>query len=222
MRIELTLRCGENSDKVTCNLPGFLSRKKNFSVVLLKHLDRKFWNDVFWMPNKKPSIKFKNWWLLYLVGEKSHVDPATQVHPIPETRFFWVHMRFLWQKTGWDETENFENHTSSRISKKHLFEFRHPNFPFQGWKSWKTARDCLLIWKPLKISSTITVPIENLKNDIPYAVCESHRVPTTGITPPKKRRVALNVSLFHLFWFLSEARLSDGILPWKMVNTLWV
>ena len=55
LMMELTFGCCKNS-KSTCDLPGFLSRKKDFWVVLLEWLDRTFGN-VFWIPSTKPSTK---------------------------------------------------------------------------------------------------------------------------------------------------------------------
>ena len=82
-----------------CDLLGFLSLKTDSWVVLLQRLDRNFQNDDFEYLTREIALHFQDLWLLCLASQKSHVDPATQVHSIPKTTFFWVHVRFLWCKT---------------------------------------------------------------------------------------------------------------------------
>ena len=78
----------------TWNLPGFLSRKKDFWVVHPKRLDRKLGHDIFGHLTNNVASIVQGLRLLCLASEKFHVYPATQVHPIPKTMFSWIHMRF--------------------------------------------------------------------------------------------------------------------------------
>ena len=97
--LELTVgRCG-NSKKNQRSFPEFLSRQSWLLVVLLEGLDRKLWNDVFWLSIQKRSIEFSGFVTdMFSLGDNPH-KPAIQVHPIQETIFCWVHITFLWHKT---------------------------------------------------------------------------------------------------------------------------
>ena len=99
MMFEVTSSRGENVKNVTCNHPGFLSRKKDFCFIHPKWLDCEFRYDTVWMPNEKRSIEFSGFLaVMFSVGEISR-GPATQVHPIHKTMLFWVHVQFLWHKS---------------------------------------------------------------------------------------------------------------------------
>ena len=86
--IELTFGRCENSKKVTCNLPGFLSRKRDFCVMRLKPLHRKLWNDVFWIPEKKRSNTFSGLMTVeFSLGEITlRTSDSSLLHP--KTIFF--------------------------------------------------------------------------------------------------------------------------------------
>ena len=86
----------------TWNLPGFLSRKKDFWVVHPKRLDRKLGHDIFGHLTNNVAVIVQSLRLLCLASEKFHVYPATQVHPIPKTNVF------LDPRAVWNPKEKFE------------------------------------------------------------------------------------------------------------------
>ena len=105
-------------------------------------------------------------------------------------------MRFLWHKTEHDKIQFSECYifekesrtTSFRIFWSSHFKLRHPNVLCHGWKPWKKLRDCFRIFATARSSSTITVAIKKIKNDVRYAVCEVH----TSI--PEERHLAFQNS----------------------------
>ena len=75
-----------------------LSRKKVFWVIHPQRVDQEFQNKGFWIPNKQRSINVSGFMAVMSSSEKSYMDPANQVHPIPKTMIFWVHVRWVWHK----------------------------------------------------------------------------------------------------------------------------
>ena len=90
------------------------------------------------------ASKFQGWWLLCLAAEKPYVNPAIQVHLNSKTMILGRHAISLAQKLI-AKTKHLSATFLVRYSKKHRFEIfgkaisslRHPNVPFQGWKSWR-------------------------------------------------------------------------------------
>ena len=64
-------------------------RKETFRAFHPKRLDYKSWSTFFSIPQKRRSTtNFFCFGLSISMPQKSHVDPATPVHPIPKTMFF--------------------------------------------------------------------------------------------------------------------------------------
>ena len=130
-----------NLKKVTCNLPGFSSPKKDFWVVLLQWLHQIFLDDVFWMPNKSLALCIEGFWLSSLASEKSHVDPATQLHPVSKTMFFVSGCDFSSTKLNRLKQKKLNDTFLIQFPKKHRFRIliepfwiAIPKRPFPGRK----------------------------------------------------------------------------------------
>ena len=157
--IELIFDRCENSKKVTCNIPRFLSRKKDSWVVLLGQLDRKFWNDVFFgYPIKNVAITVQGLRVFHLASEKFHVDSATRAHPISKRSFFGFTFGFSGTKTGQAGKNHSECHkTSTKLHKTSFwnfrsshFELRKPKVPLQAWNLGRTHLEAFLNWATAK------------------------------------------------------------------------
>ena len=82
-----------------CNLPGFVSRKKDFWSSIQNWSTENFeMMFLFGYLMKNIALDFQDLWLWCLASQKSHVNPAIQVHPIPKTMFFRVTYSFLDKK----------------------------------------------------------------------------------------------------------------------------
>ena len=113
---ELTSGRCENSKEVTCNLPGVLFRKKDFRVVPPKRFCQKFWNNVFWMANKKKrSILFSRFVAVVFSVRKIPLRPSNPSSSHSKDNVFWVHVRFLWHKTEEAQTKPFHCYVSGKI-----------------------------------------------------------------------------------------------------------
>ena len=168
--IEPTFSRCTNSKKARAFFQDFYPGKEH-----PKRIDQEFRNKNFWILNKRRSIKFFRvcGCCVYLASEKSHVDSAIQVHPIPKTMFFWVHMRFLWHKTG--QRQNTLSVTLMVRCAKHMFGnfwsshfgLRRPNIPFSRIKNpgKKHMTSFEFLQRP-KVNSNITVPIKNMNNNV--------------------------------------------------------
>ena len=107
---------------------------------------------------------------------------------------FWVYVRFLWHKTEWSKTKNFSPTFMIKVSKKTLFRnfwpshfgLRHQTSLFKDENPGRKYMTSLEFLQRPKVSSNITVPIKNMRNDVFEAMCEGHPSPTSGITPQKK------------------------------------
>ena len=174
--IELTFGRCEDSKKVTCDFPGFQSREKHFWAVRQKRLDPEFWNNFLQIPNKECSINFPGFVTVTFSLRQSYIDPATQVHPLPQTMiFFWVHVRFLWHKTKQPKLRNSELYVFVEVSKRLLFrnfsrvilDCGTPTSLLKDEYRWKKCMTSFYLLQRPKGSSNITVPIRIWKTLFP-------------------------------------------------------
>ena len=105
--------------KTTCDLPGFSSRKKDFLLggaswnVSTENFEMMAFRNLI----RNVPLIVQGLWLLCLVSEKFHVDPATLLHPIPKTRSF----RSTWAFSGTKVNSQKQNIVSA------TFFVRYPN-----------------------------------------------------------------------------------------------
>ena len=72
-----------------------------------------------------------------------------------------------------------------------------------------------------KVSSHITVPIKNMKSDVFHATYGRHSFPTSGVTPPKKRRITLTIQMC-IYVLLRAALLQTAFQVFSSVTTVSV
>ena len=140
-------RCEDTQKKVSWNFPGLLTRENDFWVVHPKWLDQNLAIRFFGCLSKKAASNFQSSWLLCLASEKSHVDPATQFHPISKTIFLG----------GGGATAVSLRKKLDSGTQTSLFKSKNPV------KKYTTGFD-FLQWP--KVSSTITVPIKITKQEV--------------------------------------------------------
>ena len=114
---------------------------------------------------KSEALKILDLWLSCLDSEKSHVDPATQIHPILQTMFLGPNTVSLAQNwTGQNANANWVlrfrvKYPKNVVSKLLVEPFRNsePQRPFSGMKILE-ERTWLFFefWRQPKVSSTIT------------------------------------------------------------------
>ena len=143
---ELTSGRCENTKTNPAPSSGILFRKKNFWFVHPKRLGQELWNDIFLDTQHTTwQQSFPDLWRLRSASEKSHVDLATHVHPIPKTKFLWVHGRFLWHEIEWTRRKNFEMKFFAKVSKTFHFEIF-----LQAVLDWNTKTVPVQRWKILE------------------------------------------------------------------------
>ena len=182
MIFELTFGRCENSKQVTCNLLGFLSSKKWLWVIFLKQLHRKPWNDVFWILNKKWSIKFSGFGVVILGCREIPRRPSDPSSSHPKKNMFLL---FTCSFSGirldglYFKKKSFDCYIFRKVSKKTLFPtFLVKPFWIGGTQTFifteeNPGRKHVIICEfcqRSKVSSTITVTEENMENDFPYVV----------------------------------------------------
>ena len=100
-------------------------RKVTFSRPLHpKRLDQKSESSVLYKPGQKGALVTFCLRLSISRSGKSHVDPATQLHPIPKTMSFWdsFYLRFLGNLTKQQQRQIFSATFSINFMKKHDFK----------------------------------------------------------------------------------------------------
>ena len=107
--------------KVTGNFPGFLSRKKDFWVVLVERLNRKFQKWCFSTPKKKFSIKMFRVCSCFLLLQKNPHRPSHPSSSHAKKQFFRVHVWFFWYKTEKAETKTLQCHVFGKDIQKTFF-----------------------------------------------------------------------------------------------------
>ena len=114
-------------------------------------LDWKFWNEVFWMPNRKLGIKVSGFVaVMFSFGEISFrpSDPSS-FHP--KTTLFWVHMEILWHETKKTGQKFFNASCLVRHPETFLkflvksFWIAEPERPYWGLKILDEERVCFWI-----------------------------------------------------------------------------
>ena len=119
---------------------------------------------------------------------------------IPRTKFFGVHMWFIWRKTEEAKIKKtLACDVFVKVSKTLLFKIFGPSisncgtptFLFQKQKASKTARECFWTLATVKSKSTIHSTNQNIKTDVLCSVCERYPFPTSSIMVQKYHRVAL-------------------------------
>ena len=116
--------------------------KGRFWVVLVAWLDRKFWNDTFWIPNQKSILDYLGFVaVLFDFREIPRSPSSPSSFHLKNNVCFGIHMRFLLHRTGQADTKNvwrlsFWQANRKNITLKFLvepFRFAAPkHVPFHG------------------------------------------------------------------------------------------
>ena len=150
---------------------------------------------------KDAALNLQGLWLLCLAPEKSHLDPETQVQPIPKTMFSGSTCRFSGTKLNSPKTNHSATlliklircYVADKVSEKLYFEIigwavldrGTQTFLFKDKNQGRTYLAGFRLLQLPNVSSNITVTTKNLKNDVLHGTYERHSIPRSGATAQK-------------------------------------
>ena len=185
--------CCENPKPVMYFLPGFLTLTRDvwvsrFKTARPKNFEMKF----FGYFTKNITLKSCCFWLFSLLPEKPHADPKNFLFGMGWTWVAGSTLNFSDAKHNSQKPRNSNATFFLRYPKNIILKFSVKPFWMDGWpkspffviKIVKNSHVTLIVVpQQHNVSSNIIVTIENMKNDVPSAVCKKYPSPTSGTTP---------------------------------------